>query len=332
MDQVALIGPRDGASLKWHIEFSEKNNPLIERTLYIHCDTQEVLEAIKPFKDRPKIFFIPERDILDPEICQNKWIYQQLLKLSVDKLRETHNLSELFLFTDVDTIPFRKVEEKDFFHNGVPIFYIASEHENPVLGRTFQAPENPVSHNQIFVDWHYGMSWTTWDLLQINPKHRVSAIDACVLWSQRILRKLKRYIEDKSGLLWHDAILNSLHKFFCLHRKHFFKSEGFREISFSSQNTVDKDNIIPINELIQNGRLGFSEWQLYAHFVAFIHENKKMYLGQMGRHPKPHVGEFNTAVSTSSELRKILETNSFPAFIYFYPGLENMDEVLADYC
>lgn len=332
MDQIALIGPKDGESLKWHIKFSEKYNPLIERTIYIHCSTDEVLESIAEFRDREKVLFIPEEDILDPKSCQNKWIYQQLLKLSVDKLRETHNLSEQFLFTDVDTIPFREVEDKDFFHEGEPIFYIASEHEKPVLGRTFMIPENPVSHSQAFIDWHYGMSWTTWDLLQINPKNRVSAIDACVLWSQRILRKLKRYIEDKSGLPWQEAILNSLLKFFCLHRKHFIKNDGFREVSFSSQATVGKENIVPIDELIKKGRLGFSEWQLYAHFVSFINENKKMWLGQMGRHPKPHVGEFNTTVSTQDELRKILKNQTHAAFIYFYPGLDSMDEVLKDYC
>ena len=332
MDQVALVGPRDGNSLKWHIQFSEKNNPLIERTFYIHCETDEVRKHISELPSSEKVIFIPESKLLNPEVCQNKWIYQQLLKLSVDNLRESHNLSELFLFTDVDTIPFREIEEKDFFHEGEPIFYVTTEHEQPVLGRKFQAPEKPVALNQAYIDWHYGMSWTTWDLLGIKPQSRVSAIDACVLWSQRILRKLKRHLEDQSGLPWQEAILNSLVKFFCLHRKHFVKNEGFREVSFSSQITVAKENIVPIEELLQRGRLGFSEWQLYAHFVSFVNDNKKMWLGQMGRHPKPHVGEFNTQLSSKDELRNILNKQTHSAFIYFYPGLDEMAEVLEDYC
>ena len=110
-------------------------------------------------------------------------------------------------------------------------------------------------------------------------------------------------------------------KFFISHRKHFFKEEGFREVSFKSQSTVQRHETVPLEELIQRGRLGFSEWQLYAHFVSFIHQNKKLWLGQMGRHPKPHVGEFNTSVSKAEELRTIIiESGSHPAFIYFYPG------------
>ena len=76
-------------------------------------------------------------------------------------------------------------------------FIFLQKHEAPVLSRAFQVPEKKVTHDQLFVDWHYGMSWTTWDLLGIKPEHRVSAIDACVLWNQRILRKLKRHIEDR---------------------------------------------------------------------------------------------------------------------------------------
>ena len=332
MDQVALIGPKDGQSLKWHVEFSERNNPLIERTFYIHCETESVLKAIQPFKTKSNLTFIPESEVLSPSICQNKWIYQQLLKLSIDKLRDKYNLSELFLFTDVDTIPFRKIEEKDFFHKGEPIFYISSEHEAPVLSREFQAPTKKVADNLSFIDWHYGMSWTTWDLLGINPQYRISAIDACVLWSQRILRKLKRHIESRFELPWEEAILNSLLKFFYSHRKHFVKKEGFREVSFSSQASVTKNQTVPLQELLNNGRLGFSEWQLYAHFVSFVNTNKNSWLGQMGKHSKPHVGEFNTSLSTQEELRNILNKGSHPAFIYFYPGLTGMDEVLKDYC
>lgn len=332
MDQVALVGPRDGNSLKWHIHFSRKNNSLISRTFYIHCETDEVLESISKLDAPDNVFFIPESKVLDASVCQNKWIYQQLLKLSVDKLRESHDLTEQFLFTDVDTIPFRKVEKKDFFHEGDPIFYITTEHEQPVLGRSFQPPEKAVALNQAYIDWHYGMSWTTWDLLGIKPEYRVSAIDACVLWSQRVLRKLKRHLEEQSGLPWEEAILNSLVKFYCLHRKHFVKNEGFREVSFSSQISVSKEDIVPLEELLQRGRLGFSEWQLYAHFVSYINDNKKMWLGHMGRHPKPHVGEFNTAVSTEEELRTILDNQAHSAFIYFYPGLDHMADVLEDYC
>lgn len=71
---------------------------------------------------------------------------------------------------------------------------------------------------------------------------------------------------------------------------------------------------------------------LYAHFVTFVNKNKNIWLGQMGTHPKPNVGEFNTDLSKESDLRKILESGSHPAFIYFYPGLKGMDEVLKDYC
>ena len=331
MDQVALIGPNDGDSLKWHIKFNEKNNALVERTFYVHCETEKVLELTAQFKDKENLIFIPESEIVNPSICQNKWIYQQLIKLSTDKLRDSHNLSEIFLFTDVDTIPFRKIEEKDFFHEGEPIFYISSEHEAPVLSRKFQVPEKKITQNQSFLNWHYGMSWTSWDLLGIKPECRVSAIDACVLWSQRTLRKLKRHIENRFDLPWEEAILNSLLKFFCAHRKHFVMKEGFREVSFSAQTVVSKEQTVPLEQLIQNGRLGFSEWQLYAHFVAFVNKNKNLWIGQMGNHPKPHIGEFNTAVSKENELRTLLQKGYHPAFIYFYPGLTGMDSVLQDY-
>lgn len=255
MDQVALIGPKDGQSLKWHIEFSKKNNPLVERTFYIHCETEAVAKAIEPFKNQDKLIFIPEGEILNPDICQNKWIYQQLLKLSADKLRDMYDLSELFLFTDVDTIPFRKVEKQDFFHEGEPIFYISSEHEAPISSREFQVPDKKALQNQSFLNWHYGMSWTSWDLLGIEPQHRISAIDACVLWSQKTLRKLKRHLEERSELPWEEAILNSLFKFFCAHRKYFVKKEGFREISFSAQTKVPNEQTVPMADLVQSGRL-----------------------------------------------------------------------------
>ena len=332
MDQVALIGPRDGNSLKWHILFNEKNNQLIERTFYVYCETPEIEKFVERYRNRSNLIFIPESDLLSAKIWPNKWIYQQLLKLSVDKLRDSHDLSELFLFTDVDTIPFKKISDKDLFHNGEPVFYISTEHEAPVLSREFQPPINKVPLHQNYLEWHYAMSWTTWDLLGIQPENKISAIDACVLWSQRVMKKLKRPVEEISGLSWQESILNSLVKFFSSHRNHFIKQEGFREISFTARENLASDKTVLLNELISNCRLGFSEWQLYAHFMTFINKNSKSWIGQMGRHPKPHIGEFNTANSSNNDLKKILDSGAHPSFIYFYPGIDSAGEVLENYC
>jgi len=329
MDQVTLIGPEDAGSLRFHMECTKRFNPLVERTFYIYAECPAVIEAIKKCEGE-KCLFIPESELLTPKVCANKWIYQQLLKLSVDSLHGTHNLSELFLFTDVDTLALREVKEELLFRDGDPIHYMRSSHVAPVLCRDYVAA-GPVEEKTPFADWHYTMTCSVKELLGLKDAEHLSAVNACVVWSQRTMRRLKRYIEQINQLPWQEAIVNTWIRFLCKHQKNFFRSAGFRDIEFNSSCEVDLQHVIGIEELQSHVRLGFSEWQLYSYYITHFEKASKRWLGLLGKEAGPCVAEFNTVASDKALLQKILEKQSATPFLYFYPNLQGCEEVLSNY-
>lgn len=328
MDQITLIGPNDGKSLKFHIESTRIYNHLVDRTFYIYAETPEVSRIINTFHDSPNINFVAESDLVHPEICSNKWIYQQLLKLSVDQLRNSHNLSELFLFTDVDTIAIRDIKEDLFFRDGQPMYYMRSRHQKPVLCKEYQAVEEAIPEPSNYLEWHYAMTWSTLNLLGLQNASELAAIDACVIWSQKTLRRLKRHVEKLSQLPWQHAILNSWLQFLCGHQAHFHQETGFRDIAFSQQTPKE---ILSLEHLQSKIRLGFSEWQLYAYFNTYIEKSDKRWLGLMGNAKGPHVGEFNEIVSKQNVLTSVLKAEDPTPFLYFYPSIHESEKLLMDY-
>lgn len=327
MDQIALIGPNDGKSLKFHIESTCKYNATVERTFYIYAETPEVKEIIQAHK-HPNVIYIPESSLLSPEVCRNKWIYQQLLKLSVDQLRNSHNLSELFLFTDVDTIAIRPINDDLFFRDGLPIYFMRSRHKSPILCKEYQPVTEETQEPKQFLEWHYAMTWSTTKLLGLSNLSELAAIDACVIWSQKTLRRLKRHIEKINHLPWHHAIINKWHLFLCQHQQHFLQESGFRDIAFSSS---QQDNVIDLETLQTKIRLGFSEWQLYAYFNTYIDQSNKRWLGLMGNANGPHVAEFNENSLYQEDLKKLLDSPNPPPFLYFYPAINKSKSLLCDY-
>ena len=329
MDQVTLIGPEDGDSLKFHMECTRRFNPLVQRTFYIYAECPAVITVVKQCESQ-SCLFIPESVLLDPKICANKWIYQQLLKLSVDQLHDSHQLSELFLFTDVDTLAMREIKEELLFRDGDPIHYMRSSHTAPILCREYVAANAPETHSP-FLDWHYAMSSTVKQLLGLKEADHLSAINACVVWSQRALRRLKRHIEQGTQLPWQEAIINTWLQFLCAHQRQFMRSTGFRDIEFKrSAETAFKD-VISLAELQKNVRLGFSEWQLYSYFTSYFGKSSKRWLGLLGKAPGPCVSEFNTAASDSAQLQIILDQQGATPFLYFYPNLKGCEQVISNY-
>lgn len=327
MDQITLIGPNDGQSLKFHIRATKKNNHLVERSFYIYAETDEIYKLVKSHKSED-IIFIPESTLLTPDICSNKWIYQQLLKLSVDQLRNSHNLSELFLFTDVDTIAIKPIKKDLFFRDGMPIYYTKSRHSKPVLCKEFQSVQEKTIENQQYLNWHYAMTWSTTHLLGLQDISELAAIDACVIWSQKTLRRLKRHIEKINSLPWQHAIIKSWHLFLCNHQQNFIQESGFRDIAFSHE---PQENIISLETLQKKIRLGFSEWQLYTYFNTYIEKSNKRWLGLMGNSNAPHVAEFNENALNQLQLSSILNSQNSTPFLYFYPSINDSEKLLAEY-
>ena len=181
MDQVTLIGPEDFDALGWHVKANDKYNSWCTRSFYIYAETPASKEYIEKYSSRDDLVFIAESELVDPEIFPNKWIYQQLLKLAVDKLRDTHGLSELFLFTDVDTIPTKEITEDLFIRHEKPLYYLSSNHSKCILSDTFVLPEDPVILDKGYQAWHYAMTKSTEDLLGIKAPSTISAIDACTI-------------------------------------------------------------------------------------------------------------------------------------------------------
>ncbi|MCM8532726.1 MAG: hypothetical protein NE330_16280 [Lentisphaeraceae bacterium] len=331
MDQVTLIGPEDFNALDWHIKANDKYNSLSERTFYIYAETGAGKEYISKFYNRDDLIFIPESSLVDPEIFPNKWIYQQLLKLSVDSLRDEHNLTELFLFTDVDTIPIKEITKGLFIRHDKPLYYLSTTHSKCILTDTFVPPEDPLVLQKPYLAWHYAMTKSTEDILGIKAPTTVSAIDACTLWSQKTLKRLKRHIEKVHDLPWPQAILKCFIHFAIDHQKLFQKRDGFRSIEFCPDLPTERPATVGLNDLLHNLRLGFSEWQLYAHFHTFVDPKPNRWLGLLGKTPAPHVSEFNTETLDTEILDNLLQQEHRPSFLYFYPNVKGAEETLKKY-
>lgn len=328
MDQVTLVGPNDLSALKLHRLATLLNNRTVDRTFYIHPDTPAATAALTQLRaelgDEPlrQAVFLKEDTLLSPALCANKWIYQQLLKLSVDQLRDSHGLSEMFLFTDVDTLCLRDTPLDRLQERGKFVFHVASDNLEPVLAKDFSAA--PLAHAprpQTETDWFWAMSWTAHQLLGLTDAPRLGAIDACVVWSQKTLRKLKRDIETRFQLPWHQAALGQFVAFILKFQRHFRRDDAFRDISFTLRRPPDDTRILGFDELYHQLRLGFSEWQLYTYFL-YTQATHPYHIGLLGPASNPLVGEFNTASAPQHLLDDILaRPESFPNFIYFYPNI-----------
>ena len=330
MDQVTLVGPQDSASLPFHIECTRRFNSQVERTLYIYAECPQVREAVKANQSEGCLF-IPELELLDPRVCRNKWIYQQLLKMSVDKLHESYGLSENFLFTDVDTLALQPIKEDLFFRDGEPLYYMHTQHKTPTLCKEYVAAQNEAQESADFIDWNFAMTETVRQLLHLPEVENISAIDACVVWSQRTLRRMKRHIEKCQGLPWQEAVVNIWTQFLCIHQKNFFRNAGFRDIAFSLRHQAEMNDVISLEELHSKVRLGFSEWQLYSYFNTYLEKSNKRWLGLLGKTPGPHVAEFNNTVSSQDLLKTILEKGSSTPFLYFYPGIQGNEKTIRNF-
>ncbi|WP_068614091.1 DUF6492 family protein [Paenibacillus tuaregi] len=108
------------------------------------------------------------------------WLFQQLLKLSGDKIcRNRH-----FLVTDADTVLIRP---HTFFQNGKTVFYY----------RKWSHPEYFRIHTRLL-----GQK-------AASPK---SFVNHYMLYDSVKLARMKRKIESKCGLSWHAAILAKLNR------------------------------------------------------------------------------------------------------------------------
>ena len=332
MDQVTLVGPGDLGSLRAHALGTALFNSCIDRTFYVMPDTSAAREAFEgaliglPAGAGAKAIRIPEDSLLSPSVCANKWIYQQLLKFSVDSLRDSHNLSELFFFTDVDTICLRSTRMEDMQHQGRFIFFCSSDNESATLALDFKtAPVELKPRDPAFEDWHLGMSWAAYQLLGLEKAPRLCSVDACVVWSQKIMRKLKRSIADRFSMPWQEAVLSRYVMFIMAFKKCFRRQAGFRDIVFTPRAPVREE--LGFDELYHNLRIGFSEWQLYNYFLSVL-DSSPYVIGLLGPASHPLVAEFNCSVNDIGLLRKIVDSSrkgdkAFPNFIYFYPRLDD---------
>ena len=208
MDQVVLVGPKDIASLRLHIIANYLHNQFVNRTFYILAESILATSLVRDLTNQldpsilSDIIFINEIEVLNPDICTNSWIYQQLLKLNLDKLRESYELSETFFISDVDTICLRKTLLSDFQYEGQYIFFTKSDTKKSLLADNFYpAMGNKCNGPAEFDDWFFAMSWTTYALLGLSNPSRFCAIDACTIWSQKLLRQLKRRIEETREII-----------------------------------------------------------------------------------------------------------------------------------
>ena len=97
IDQVTLAGPADAGNIDQHYRACRRYNSAVDRCFYVVPNF--LADELESEHKGENLIIIKESIILDPETCPNKWIYQQLLKLNIDQLRTSHNLSETFLFT-----------------------------------------------------------------------------------------------------------------------------------------------------------------------------------------------------------------------------------------
>ncbi len=332
LDQVTLVGPNDLRSLRAHILSTSLFNSFVDRTFYIAPDTDAVRAAADearaglPADAAAKIVFVTEDTLLSPSVCANKWIYQQLLKLSVDGLRDSHQLSEPFFFTDVDTICLSPTRVEDVQHQGRFVFYAASDNDEPTLATDFKtAPLDRKPRDPAYEDWHLGMTWSVLQLLDLERAPLLCAIDACVVWSQRVMRRLKRDIAIRFDMPWQEAIISQYVTFIMTYKKHFSRQKGFKGIVFTPRRLCSQS--VGFDELYHSLRIGFSEWQLYTYYLSTL-DSSPYYIGLLGPERHPLVAEYNCSRNDISLLRKVIDASrkgerTFPNFVYFYPGIDD---------
>jgi hypothetical protein len=337
MDQVTLIAESDLESLQYHLYFTRKNLPFIRRTFYIIPSKNDLAARARSAVTacagvrEDQIVFVPEDEILPSSVCKNKWIYQQLIKLSVYKLRPRYGLSEPFLFTDIDTLCLRPLSATDLKHNGKGLFWLAHyEKKEDRFDSSFEdvARLKDLPHiDRDTVSWLMGFSWTALFLLGIKEMPAVSAVNACVIWYSTILEGLVAVIEKRFGRPFHESILEAFKQFIAEHKKYFYEYAGYRKIVMSyyggeGLTKCDHDEQYYFEHL----RLGFSEWQLYTLFLSVLRQQPYALHFQMpGRNA--FIAEFNSDVQ-NIEILKAAVNNADRGgkechFINFYPKIDD---------
>jgi hypothetical protein len=236
----------------------------------------------------------------------------------------------MFFFTDVDTLCMTETTDRDFRQNGDRyVFFVASDHTSPVLADRFVPASDARPRDSTFLDWFYAMNWCVFQLLGLKDPPFYGAIDACVIWSQKILKKLKRCIEQRYGMPWNDAVVCQFAAFILQHRECLVRvPDPFRSVAFRRDkigNPASSENP-GFDELYHSLRLGFSEWQLYAYFLSTL-DTIPYRAGMLGPAKNPIVAEYNRSNSGRGvPLPEILLSfrkgeKRFPNFMYWYPGV-----------
>ena len=340
IDQVTLIGPNDVASLPYHMRFSARNIPFLRKTFYIiPGDTafRQRLETVcagiqKEFFE--KSIFVPEETLLAPSVCENKWIYQQLVKLSAYRL---NGLSEMFLFTDIDTLCLRPVTFDELVvRNDYPYWVSHYQGEQEFVAPDFNAiqfvEDIPAIDGQQ-LSWLIGFSWSSLNLLGLERMQCMSAVNACVIWSQTVLKALIAFIEKRSGMPFHDAVTACFRAFIAAHKDHFYRYPGYRQVMMTyyppetfTRCTDDEET------LYRTLRIGFSEWQLYTYFLSMCRQHPYVIHAQPPN-KNEWIGEFNSELLSLEVLTNVLKQADQGGkrcrFVNFYPNItENIRHFL----
>ncbi|MBN1493571.1 MAG: hypothetical protein JW938_05430, partial [Candidatus Omnitrophica bacterium] len=333
MDQITLISSDDIESLPYHIRFTACNLPFIARTLYVIPNDMTVRDRVRSIiedrtrAERSRIVVIDEESIVPSSVCENKWIYQQLVKLAISTLRESHRLSEPFLFTDIDTICVRRVAEGDLIREGKYVFWIAHYgHEPAYFDTTFKRTTTlkrlPAIDGNT-ASWLMSFSWCAQALLGLKELPAVSAVNACVLWSSTVLTGLRYMVEKRFGKPFNECVLDSFRAFIKEHNDHFYEYKGYRRIVMSyygGEGLVKGD--YDDEYYFRNVRLGFSEWQLYTLFLSMLQRHPYVFHFQPP-HTNEFIAEFNAEVQNIEILQAAIASAEQGGrrchFINFYP-------------
>ena len=185
IDVIIPAIERDLEILSYTIDGVRKNVKHPISKIIIVSPASEKLQELCSEKE---CVFVNERSLLDIDpksinliiqgIDRSKWIYQQFLKWSGDRITsETH-----YLVVDADTVFIRP---QSFEHNGNVIFNFSDEYHWPyfeiykrILRETVKCPVSFTSHQMLFE----------------NNK----------------LKELKKKLEEINGCIWYEAILKKL--------------------------------------------------------------------------------------------------------------------------
>ncbi len=153
-----------------HIFIISKNNDTIKKIVSKHSCVFIDENTLLPISKESISYTVNGKD-------RSGWLFQQLLKLSGDKI----STQEHFLVLDSDTIFIRP---KIFIHRGKMIFDHSEEYHFP---------------------YHHVYS----QIMQMETQSFLSFISHYMILSKRYLEEMKQYIETKNGQVWINTILTN---------------------------------------------------------------------------------------------------------------------------